>query len=140
MTVALRACLVAALSTCAGCIGTHHGHPEKRGPRQVESRTRPDLPVAKQWHRVYFGSPPQKELMGYMLTAGAGEPGAGTRWVYDVDFRLVGWISPDGDTTRVTPRGERRVGGFQVENALRRLWVASRRTEVTIKAMPAPRG
>jgi hypothetical protein len=64
----------------------------------------------------------------------------GSHVVYDTQFKVIGRISANGLTVRITRRGEERVGGFAVPHALLRLHLRSKATEVSLKSMPSPRG
>jgi hypothetical protein len=78
-------------------------------------------------------------MAGYLRTEERGQ-NRGGHVVYDPDFRIVGRISPKGNTVRVVQGVERSVGGYALKNALRRLYLRDLRVEVNLKSMPAPRG
>ena len=83
----------------SGCLGTYTGRPERRGARNVESRTRPDLAKPGIWRQVIIGQPPKEILEGYLNTTRGG-----SHWVYDAEFLLIGRISPAGRTMRASIR------------------------------------
>jgi hypothetical protein len=123
----------------AGCLGVNHGHPESRGPRYVSSQKRADVATPVRWRQIFLGSPPKPVMAGYLRTEERGQ-NRGGHVVYDPDFRIVGRISPKGNTVRVVQGVERSVGGYALKNALRRLYLRDLRVEVNLKSMPAPRG
>ena len=135
-----RNLLVLGLATAlAGCLGVNHGHPETRGPRYVSSQPRVDVATPVRWRQIVLGSPPKPVMAGYMRSEEHGQ-NRGGHVVYDPDFRIIGRISPKGHTVRIVQGVERSVGGYALKNALRRLFLMGLRTEVSLKAMPAPRG
>lgn len=122
-----------------GCLGVHNGLPEERGPRNVQAHEREDKASPARWRQVLLGSPPRPLHVGYLRTVTEGLA-RGSHVVYDTQFKVIGRISANGMTTRITSRGEERVGGFAVPHALLRLHMRSKGTEVSLKPMPAPRG
>ncbi|RMG13851.1 MAG: hypothetical protein D6731_11080 [Planctomycetota bacterium] len=136
-----RLFLVLATLLSTACVGTHRGRPERRGPRSVEPRERRDVARPELWRRVYLGSLPRPELVGYVRTDDSGGVLTGAHFVYDAGFALIGRISPVGRTVRIGPRGnEEDLGTFELRDALRRLWNRGRKTEVRLRPMPPPRG
>ena len=123
----------------AGCLGVNHGHPETRGPRYISSQQRADVATPVRWRQILLGSPPKPLMAGYLRSEDRGR-NRGGHVVYDPDFRIIGRISPKGNTIRIVQGVERNVGGYALKNALRRLYLRDLRTEVSLKPMPAPRG
>jgi len=119
-----------------GCLGTFTGRPERRGPRSIESRSRPDVASPGIWRQVIIGQPPTETLEGYLHT-----DGSGSHWVYDAEFLLIGRISPAGRTIRVTLRdGEKDLGSYALQHSMLRLFRHAKSTEVNLARMPPPRG
>ncbi|MCO5167699.1 MAG: hypothetical protein M9894_15235 [Planctomycetes bacterium] len=135
--------LALALAAAPGCMGTRTGHPDQIGSRNVEEFSRFDRAEPVAWRRVLVGVP-RPRVRGYVKStkvAYKGERDEGLiHFVYDSDFRLVGRVSPQGETRRIDARGgERREGSFRIEDAVLLLLNAGRAEEVKLAPMPEPR-
>ncbi|MGE0711356.1 MAG: hypothetical protein AB7N76_08990 [Planctomycetota bacterium] len=134
MRLVLATCAAALLLT--GCLGTYTGDPEARGPRNVQSRSRPDLAKKVPWQKVYLGAGKQAVLLGYVKTTPEE-----TNWIYDEHFRLRGRVSPSGKTTRVMLGGEEQPkGSFTLDLAVLTVFGYTERKTVVFAPMDPPRG
>ena len=125
----------------SGCLQTHTGRPEERGPRANDTAVARERVAPASWRQVLFGSPPRPVLTGYVKTLVEPDPLAGTRFVYDAVFTPMGRISPGGQTFRLLHGGrEIDEGTYVLQHALLLLFGEDRRSEVSLAPMPPPRG
>ncbi|MBX3470081.1 MAG: hypothetical protein KF878_24660 [Planctomycetes bacterium] len=134
--------LALALVAAAGCAGTRTGHPDRIGSRNVQEFSRFDRAEPVSWRRVLVGVP-RPRVRGYVKSARVDfehrEEGL-VHFIYDSDFKLIGRVSPRGETLRIDRDGrERREGSFRVEHAVLLLLNAGREEEVKLAPMPDPR-
>lgn len=139
----IRGALILALSLlAAGCVGNYTGHPEQRGPRTIESRTRPDLAKKVEWRKIMRGAGTRSVLLGYVRTdtrARAG--GAATYWIYNTDFVMVGRVSPRGQVMAIAPdRTETWAGNYSLKLACLQLFGYTTLKTIRFVGMPPPRG
>lgn len=138
----LASLALALVATTPGCLGTRTGHPDEIGTRNVREFSRTDSAEATEWQRVLIGAPRPK-VRGYVksspVTLGHRQEGR-IHFVYDPDFRLVGRVSPRGETQRIDARGdEHHEGSFKLEHAVLLLLGGAANDEVKLTSMPNPR-
>jgi hypothetical protein len=132
-----------ALAPCAlaGCLDTHNGLPESpRGADPQEPgvlRGPSGAAQPREWRQIIIGRPPDQTLRGYLRTA---DP-HGYHWVYDRNFELVGHVTAQGATTRITVDGrEIPSGSYRLDHAMLFLFgYEDANNEVVLARMPPPR-
>lgn len=137
-----HALILAASMLAAGCVGHYTGHPDQRGPRNIESRTRPDLAKKIEWRKIMRGAGKSSVPLGYVRTdARARAGGSATYWIYNTDFVLIGRVSPRGSVTRISPSGEEKwAGNYSLDLACLELFGYTSRKTILFVDMPPPRG
>lgn len=120
-----------------GCLGVNTGRPEGRGARNVKSTTRKDVAVAIDWSQILLGAGPKAKLMGYLKTMPTAD--GRTHWVYDTQFKLVGRVSPRGQTIAIRRNGrEVTEGHFGLRHAMLKLFGHDKDRPITFRVMPPP--
>lgn len=133
---------LALVVTTPGCLDTRTGHPDEIGTRNVQEFSRTDSAAPAEWQRVLIGAPRPK-VRGYVkstpIILGHRQEGR-LHFVYDPDFRLVGRVSPRGETQRIDARGdEHHEGSFKLDHAVLLLLGGAADDEVKLTSMPDPR-
>jgi len=132
------ATLIGLTALASGCLGTHQGHPEKRGGRSVQARGRTDNAPAMKWAKVYLEQGPKAPHLGYVRSEKV--DGGYTHWIYDLKFNLVGKVTPHGQTFTMDSQGkEVNEGHFNVPNAMLKVFGYAKYHRVELRRMPTPR-
>jgi len=137
-----HALILAASLLASGCVGHYTGHPEQRGPRNIESRTRPDLAKKVEWRKIMRGAGTRSVPLGYVKTdARARAGGAATYWIYNMEFVLVGRVSPRGSVTAISAEGQEKwAGNYSLKLACLHLFGYTSLKTIRFVNMPPPRG
>lgn len=137
-----HALILAASLLASGCVGHYTGHPEKRGPRNIETRTRPDLAKKIEWRKIMRGAGTRSVPLGYVKTDTRAQAGGeATYWIYNMEFVLVGRVSPRGSVTEVSADGQEKWGGnYSLTLACLHLFGYTSLKTIRFVDMPPPRG
>lgn len=121
-----------------GCLGTHSGRPDERGTRSVKTHERIDRADPVRWAQVYLEQGPKAPHLGYVRSEQV--EGGKTQWVYDLNFHLIGKVTPFGHTFTIRMGGhEVDQGHFNVPRGILKIFGYTEYHPIELRPMSPPR-